>query len=288
MKNSPFVSIICLCYNQANYVVESLTSVLQQTYEQIEIIIVDDASTDDSTSVIEKFIARHPCIQFIHNETNIGNCASFNKALVHAKGEYIIDLAADDILLPDRVTQGVKSFKQHGGNYGINFTDAAYINKQGEYIRKHYLRDNSGRLTQKVPQGNVFKEILETYFICSPTTMIKKCVLEELGGYDETLTYEDFDLWVRASRSWKFCYTDMILVHKRVLPESHGQKQYKKGSTQMESTYQVCLKAYNLCESKGEFRALRKRIQYEFKHALWLVKLLLTMKYFALWIKSIR
>ena len=288
MKNKPLVSIICLCYNHENYVIESLESVLKQTYKYIQLIVIDDASTDGSVAAIERFITSHPNIQFIKQKSNIGNCSTFNNALKHANGEYIIDLAADDLLMPERVTQGINTFEEHDEDYAINFTDAAYIDKNGKFINSHYSRNNTGELLEVVPQGTVFKEVLQTYFICSPTTMIKKGVLDQLNGYDESLAYEDFDLWVRVSRQWKFCYTDQVLVYKRVLSKSHGQQQYKKGNTQMESTYQVCLKAHHLCKSKEEFAALRKRILYEFKHAIWLVKLSLVMKYISLWKKSIR
>lgn len=288
MKNKPLVTVICLCYNHENYVIEALNSVLNQTYPNVQLIVVDDASTDDSVTTIEEFVTLHPNTQFVKQEINVGNCTAFNSALKHVKGEYIIDLAADDILLPERVSEGVKTFEQHSDDYGINFTDAAYIDEHGKLIKQHYSRNNAGELIEDVPQGNVFKDVLQTYFICSPTTMIKKIVFDHLNGYDESLTYEDFDLWVRASRHWKFCYTDQILVYKRTLPQSHGQQQYKKGSTQMESTYLVCVKAYHLCESKEEFTALRKRIKYELKHAIWLIKLPLVMRYINLWVKSIR
>jgi len=287
MKNEPLVTIICLCYNHEKYVTQALTSVLNQTYSNIELIIVDDASTDNSVNKIEVFLVNHPTIQFVKQEINTGNCLAFNNALKYAKGTYIIDLAADDILLPERILQGVEAFEQCGSNYGINFTDAQYINKSGAVIKSHYLRDARGQLIESVPQGDVFKEVLQTYFICSPTTMIKKMVFDELGGYDESLAYEDFDLWVRASREWKFCYTDQILVQKRILSNSHGQQQYRRGNTQMASTYAICLKAYQLCQTKEEFAALRRRIQYELKHAIWLFKLSLSFKYSRLWIKSI-
>ena len=286
--STPLVTVICLCFNHENYVLDSIRSVLNQTYQNIQLIIIDDASTDGSVSVIENFLKTNPDIQFIKQVENTGNCKAFNHTLKFAKGEYIIDLAADDILLPNRIEQGVKTFESHDTDYGINFSDAAYINEKSEVIKHHYTRDSGGRLTTIIPQGNVFIEVLQSYFICSPTTMIKKVVLDELNGYDESLNYEDFDLWVRASRSWKFCYTDKVLVQKRVLSKSHGHQQYKRGNKQMESTYQVCLKAFKLCENKDEHEALRIRMKYELKHAMWLVKPSLTFKYLSLWIKSVR
>lgn len=287
MDSKPLVSVICLCYNHEDYVIEALQSILNQTYSNIELIIIDDASTDKSTKTIDVFLVGRQNIQFIKQEINTGNCSAFNSVLKLAKGTYIIDLAADDILLPERISQGVETFEQYSNDYGINFTDAEYINKSGAVIKSHYLRDATGQHIDKIPQGDVFKEVLQTYFICSPTTMVRKAVFDELDGYDESLTYEDFDLWVRASRNWKFFYTDQILVQKRILSNSHGQQQYRRGNTQMASTYRVCVKAYQLCQTKEEFVALRKRIQYELKHAICLFKLSLSFKYSRLWIKSL-
>lgn len=286
--NKSLVTVICLCYNHGDYVLESLKSVIDQTHKNIQLIIVDDASTDSSVSIIDRFLNAHSDIQFIKQNQNIGNCRAFNAALKYAKGDYIIDLAADDILLPERITDGINTFDRSGDDYGINFTDAAYIDRSGKVLKNHYKRDNSGNVIVHIPQDEVFKEILKTHFICSPTTMMKKIVFNELGGYDELLAYEDFDLWVRASRCWKFCYTDGVLVHKRVLAPSHGKQQYKRGNSQMASTYRICEKAYDLCQSKDEYAALRKRILYELKHALWLVKPVLIAGYSSLWIKSIR
>jgi len=283
----PLVTVICLSYNHEGYVLDALQSVLSQTYHNIQLIIIDDASTDNSVSVIEGFLKTNPDVQFIKQSENIGNCKAFNSVLKFAKGDYIIDLAADDILLPERIEQGVETFESHDEQYGINFSDAAYINEKNEVIKYHYKRDPSGTLSSYVPQGDVFKNIIQAHFICSPTTLIKKVVFDELSGYDESLVYEDFDLWVRAARNWKFCYTDHVLVQKRVLPKSHGQQQYKRGNMQMESTYQVCSKAFQLCKNKREYAALRKRIRYELKHAIWLFKLPLSVKYVGLWMKSI-
>ena len=100
----PLVSVICLCYNHSKYVIESIESVLSQSYANIELIIVDDASTDDSQSVIRNFIVSLPQVNFIPLTNNIGNCSAFNIGWRASSGDYVIDLAADDwretLLLP--------------------------------------------------------------------------------------------------------------------------------------------------------------------------------------------
>ena len=98
MESNPLVTIICLCYNHSDFVVESLNSVINQDYKNIELIIIDDCSSDNSALVIKQWLKNYPEILFIKNEVNLGNTKSFNKGLQLAKGDYIIDLASDDVL----------------------------------------------------------------------------------------------------------------------------------------------------------------------------------------------
>ena len=91
----PLVTVICLCYNQKRFAVETLQSVLNQTYQPIELIVVDDCSPDKSAEIIETFLENKP-ILFIKNTVNQGSTKSFNLALKHAKGEFVMDLVDMD------------------------------------------------------------------------------------------------------------------------------------------------------------------------------------------------
>ena len=268
MNKPPLVSIICLCYNQASFVKEALESVWVQTYPNIELIVVDDGSTDGSAEVIQEVLKSRPEVQFLALNENIGNCRAFNKGLKNSRGKYIIDLAADDILLPERVTEGVTALEQAGVEYAVNFTDAVYIDVKGVELRSHYKRDKDGVLLEKVPQHSVYADLLQRYFICTPSMMFRKEVMEELNGYDEALAYEDFDFWVRSSRNWKYCFTDRILVKKRIVPQSWSTLQYDNKNRQLESTLKVCYKAKELNKTKEENIALSHRLKYEMRQAL--------------------
>ena len=133
---SPLVSIICVSYNHERFVVEALESVKRQSYPNIELIIVDDGSQDKSVDAIEGWLLQNPNAQFLNLKTNHGYCTAFNKAFVHAKGEFYIDLSADDLLLPNRVVKGVEGFLKKGDRYGIQFSDAEYITTEGQVIKK--------------------------------------------------------------------------------------------------------------------------------------------------------
>ena len=124
MDSLPLVTIVCLCYNQKEFVKAALQSAITQTYPNIEIIVVDDASTDGSRTEIESFLKDHPEIIFITLEQNVGNCTAFNLAFAQSKGKYFIDLAADDLLLPVRVEMGVADLEMADQSYGVHFSDA--------------------------------------------------------------------------------------------------------------------------------------------------------------------
>lgn len=283
MPQKPLVSVICVCYNQGNYVSECLQSVLNQDYSPIELIITDDASTDNSLEKINEFLIENPSTVFIQNKDNIGHCATFNKGLKIAKGKYIIDLAADDLLLPNRISQQVAAFEKLDETYAVVFTDAYIINEKGETLNTFYKRDERGKLTQKVPSGFVYKELIRKMVISSPTMMMRKSVLDELGGYDETLSYEDYDFWVRSSRKYKYHYLDALLTKKRKVSGSQGIQFYRKAQNQhLASTLKVCKKAQKLNQNKVEDLALAVSVGYHLQLAFLTANLDLCKQFFEL------
>lgn len=263
----PLVTIICISYNHERFVKEALESVFHQTYPNIQLIVVDDASSDSSIPAIAETLKDKPDALLIAHDRNKGNCKSFNEAFTQARGDLIIDLAADDVLMPERVEKGVDAFLKNPGS-GVNYCDAVYINSASREIGSHHRRDKQGKLLQKPPSGDVYKDILERYFICPPTLMVSREVIESLNGYDENLAYEDFDFLVRASRRVPFTFTDEVLVKKRMLRNSLSSGQYAPGSKILHSTYLICEKAYQLNRTTGERLALIRRIQFELRQAL--------------------
>ena len=262
--SQPLVSVICLCYNHRNFVQEAIESVLRQDYPSIELILVDDASQDGSQEIILEILNQHPEIKYISHKTNRGNCASFNAGFRISGGNYIIDLAADDVLMPDRVTKGVSALVQAGESYGVQFSDAIIINKNGEVSGYH----SDKYPHHSIPQGDIYLALIGRYFISSPTMMIRREVLETLHGYDEKLAYEDFDFWIRSARRYKYVYLPLALIKRRHLADSMRSHQFKRGSQQLRSTLAVCKKIKKLNITPEENRALRNRIKYEMKVAL--------------------
>ena len=269
MQDNPLVTIICLSYNHEKFVVETLNSVVNQNYSPIELIIVDDCSLDTTKTIIEDWLLSHPEVQFIANEINLGNTKSFNNALKITKGDYIIDLAADDLLVPNGISMQVNAFKNSSfKNLGIVYGNAEIINENGSFNSYYFPVDANGNVITKRKTGDIYASVLSTGdSICSVSTLIKKTVFDFLGGYDETLGYEDLDSWVRASRVYEFDFIDAVLIKKRIVSNSLGTNFFKKNNKINFSTYKILRKALKLNRSKNEDLALQKRVHYEIIHS---------------------
>ncbi|XOV93297.1 MAG: glycosyltransferase family 2 protein [Bacteroidota bacterium] len=287
MDSLPLVSIICLCYNQKDYVKAALISALSQSYPNIEIIVIDDASTDGSQSVIQTFVSEHPGINFLPLEQNIGNCRAFNLGFKLSKGKYIIDLAADDELLPVRVEIGIKDFESNDRKFGVHFSDAFIMDQEGKMLDTHYARNRAGEIIEEIPQGDIYKVLIKRYFINPPTMMVRREVLEELGGYDEDLTYEDFDFWIRSARKYEYLFNKAPLVKKRIVKKSLSAQQFKFYNKHQASTLKVCHKILELNQSKAENKALVSRCWYEIRQCIKTLNLGLIPKYIRLLLKVI-
>ncbi|MEZ4903514.1 MAG: glycosyltransferase family A protein [Spirosomataceae bacterium] len=258
---NPEVTVICTCYNHASYVRESLLAVMQQTHTSIQLIVIDNASNDESRRVIQEVVDQYPQIVFLRNTHNMGLCKAFNQGLGEATGKYIVDLAADDVMPPERIEKQVKAFESLPKEYAVVFSNAAYMDASGKKLGYHYALNREGKAEGLVPTGDVYKEILRRYFICTPTIMMRKSVLMKLGGYDENLSFEDFDFFVRSAHDYKYHYLDEVLMYKRVLDGSMATQFYRVGNAMLKSSWEVCNKAYDLSRSQEEYDLLADRIR---------------------------
>lgn len=241
---------------------------MQQTYTNIEIILADDASTDGSQAVIEKIRDRHPQVKVLLSAVNRGNCKAFNEALREGSGTFVVDFAADDIMKPDRIEKQVKKFGELDENYGVIFTDADYIDGDGKFIRRHYTWLRRKGLLKTVPEGDVYRDVLSKFFIAAPTMLVRRSVFDKLGGYDESLSYEDFDFWVRSSRYFKYAFVNEPLTLIRRTGKSMSERWYRRGDRMLHSTYMVCRKAVDLGRNDEDRKALVRRVRYELRQSV--------------------
>ncbi len=255
---------------------------MDQDYPSFELIVVDDGSSDNSVAVIDSFIAKYPQIVVVKLDKNIGICKAFNTAFRMSQGDLIIDLAADDVLLPDRLSRGVKLFQGLDKDYGVLFGDAEWIDEKGMHLSFHSERFPH----HSVPRGNIYKNLVERYFICSPTMMFRRAVVDFMNGYDESLTYEDFDFWIRSSRRFKYEYDPEVLVKKRKVRNSLSHEQFKILNKHSSSTYRVCVKIVALNQSVDERQATSNRLLYEVGQCIKTLNIPLAGRYMFLWVRN--
>lgn len=258
------VTVIVLSHNHIDYFRQCLESVRLQDYNNIQLIVIDDGSTDGTAEAIQTYLDEYfPHAPFLRFDAPIGNCRAFNRGLKLARGKYIIDLAADDVMLPQRVTKQVQGFTSAPQEVGVMYSNAEYIDHRSR-VKKMHFSDK-----ETPPSGNLYALLLARHYICAPTMMIKKMVFDELGGYDPTLAYEDFDFWVRSAIKYKYHYQDEILTQKRNVQGSLGKRfsDRKKAQRMYESTLQVCHKAMLLNKTIEHQLALSQRAKYEMRMA---------------------
>lgn len=214
-EKQPLVSVIMAAHNAEKYIAEAVESVINQTYKNWELIIVDDASSDSTSTIIERCMKRDSRIKGIHLEKNSGQAFAQNKAIEMSSAEYIATLDSDDVAMPHRIAAQVE-FLEYNTDIDMVGSYAELIDEDGNVIGK-----------KKKPTKNEeirFPLLLQTQFI-HPSICIRKNVLIDVGCYSMNSLYtEDYDLWSRLlARGCKFANIDGPLIRYRVHPESITQ-----------------------------------------------------------------
>jgi glycosyltransferase involved in cell wall biosynthesis len=264
----PLVSAIVLCYKQARFVRECLEAVKLQNYPNLELIVNDDASDDGSAEVIEPWLAGcgipHKLLQ---NEVNLGLCRSLNNAISQARGKYIAGIAADDIWLAGKLLRQVEIMETLSSRVGVLYSDALQMDENGKPLQRRFIE--TYRCFETMPQGDIQTSLWEGNFIPAMTTLIRRECFDKVGLYDETLYYEDWDMWLRIAREFEFAFSDQISATYRMVSTSMMQTQIAKI---LDSACQVCrkhLKNYKM--EPGSRRAaiiqFRDRAILSFKYA---------------------
>ena len=239
---NPLVSTIVLSYNQSRFVLETLESVKAQTYKATQLIIVDDCSTDDSVPTIERWLRenRIDCT-FIRHHANKGICRSLNDALAVATGKYVSMVASDDVWLLDKIAQQVEVMESQPDRVGVLYSDAFQMDEQGRALPEMFIAAH--RNLPEMPQGEMFKVLLEGNFIPGMTTLIRRSCYDVVGLYDENLPWEDWDMWMRIARRYSFLYSPVPSARYRYHAKSFS---HSDRVAMLKGSFKTCLKQFNL------------------------------------------
>jgi len=190
--NNPKISVVMSVYNGGKYLEDSVKSILTQTYQDFEFIIVNDASTDDSLEIIKKI---EDCrLRIITNPENIGLTKSLNKGIQLARGEYIARMDVDDISLPHRFETQV-NFLEKNPDYALVGSSYYQIDKDNKTNALINVLTDNAQIKQGMTKQNWFGH---------GSVMMRKYVFLQVGGYDERFQLaQDYDLWLRIAECYK-------------------------------------------------------------------------------------
>jgi glycosyltransferase involved in cell wall biosynthesis len=211
------ISAIIPTYNHGAFIREAINSALAQTYKNYEIIIVDDGSTDDTASIVRKFISsvgqRHE-IRYIYQE-NSGPSSARNKGIKEAKGDYVAFLDSDDMWEPDKLAKQVR-YMETNNLRGLCCAGYDLVNEAGTQIGAHQLFYENKR---DVLRDLLIRNVVST---CS-TVMVNRECFDIVGLFDESLQVaEDWDMWIRLIRKYDFSHIPESLVKVRVRTASQS------------------------------------------------------------------
>jgi len=213
----PLVSVVVAAYNAARYIGDTCRSVLNQTYRSLELIVVDDGSTDATGNIVDALVASDPRVRLIR-QRNLGVAAARNRALAAASGEFIAPLDADDLWDPTKIERQVRRLQECGPGTGLVYCWWAWI-------------DGTGAVLDRSPpwreEGQVLQRLIEVNFTGNASVpLYRRSLIEELGGYDAGLRdngcqgCEDWDLVLRIAGHCAVAVVPAVLVAYRRLGDS--------------------------------------------------------------------
>jgi glycosyltransferase involved in cell wall biosynthesis len=221
-------------YNYGQYIAEALNAIVTQSYVPKEIIIVDDASTDNSVSVIDSYLKRYSYIKLIRNEKNMGVTYSANRALGSATGDYVYASTSDDKVLPGFFERSMKMLSQYP-QAGLCFSEMLTFDEEKRTTSEHkfYLRKASSYLSPNDLIDLLSRELYTPIY--GPTVIYKRSALIEAGGFIPQLKWS-CDAFVHHVIGFRYgvCYIPEILTMQRI----HA-KQYSAGIKNIELERQV-------------------------------------------------
>ena len=210
------LSVIIPTYNRAYIISRAIQSVLQQTYQDFEILVVDDGSKDNTHEIMESI--RDERIKYIRHEINRGPAAARNTGIMAARGNYIAFLDSDDLWLPEKLERQMAAFANAPSQVGVVYVRVLEVEGDSKtFIPPNHVIKREGNLYYDlISKGN---------FVYPSAALVRRDCLTKVGMLDEQLyTSEDWDLWIRIAKYYHYKYVDELLVVYSIIPDSLTNK----------------------------------------------------------------
>lgn len=202
MNNLPLVSVIIPCYNHEKYIEQSILSVINQTYKNIELIVIDDGSKDNSSEIIKNMQKKFE-FTFI-SQKNQGVCRTLNQGVLLSKGKYIAIIASDDYWDTSKIQKQIEELKKNQ-NSEFCFTQAIEFD---DFNKKRIF-------PKRFKIGNVLNFVFIKDFVPAGSMMFSRKLFDRLKGFNENLQAEDWDFVIRSAANTEFCVVKEPLLYYR-------------------------------------------------------------------------
>lgn len=240
----PLVSVVIPTYNYAHFVSQAIQSVLDQTFRDFEIIVVDDGSTDDTFQVVSPF---GDPVRYIR-QANRGPNAARNTGIRTSTGKYVALLDADDLWLPHKLESQIPLIEADPEVGLVYASMYLFDSETGAIVDWHP--------PSRCRQGHVLRQLYMDQFVPSPTPLIRRKVFDEVGYFDESVVSpDDWEMWLRIAARYKFAFVREPLAMYRVHASIAGSKHYDLYEMEMLAFFEKAAKIYS--RQLGSLRRLR-------------------------------
>ena len=230
VNQQPLVSVIISCYNHEQYIEESILSVLGQDYENIELLVVDDGSSDRSVQVIEKLKEKHDF--YFSVQKNKGLTKTLNETIAKSKGKYIVPLGSDDVMLPHRLSTQIE-YIEGKPEVGICGGNVEFSDSEGSlYPERRQRRDVPFR---RMNFEDVFLE--RKPYVPATTLLIRREALEAVGGFDEENRLEDLMIELKITKAGYYIDCLPVVMAKYRKHATNTYKDHEFMTTSILDTY---------------------------------------------------
>ncbi len=212
MSDLPLVSIVVVSYNQGKYIRENLDSLKAQTYPNIELIVADDASQDNSVEVFNEWLFKnnYPAQTNYHTK-NTGLATTLNECVEMVTGKYVKFIAADDFLHPESIERCVKKLEELGEEYGMVFTDIYAVDDDSKPLGDIMDYNRAGLVDREVFR----RDLRKGNRIAALSVLMRLNVLKETGPYSSDMLVEDYQKWLQINEDYYIAYIPEKLCYYR-------------------------------------------------------------------------
>lgn len=212
--NKPLVSIILPTYNRGHLLPRAIKSILAQTYQNFELIVVDDVSTDNTKEVVANFKdkrIKYIRLNYKKNEFSCGAAKARNVGIKNSEGKFVCFIDSDDVYLPQKLEKQVNMFHLLTEDYGVVYCGFRFIYDLNQKVSEDFLPGL---------RGDVHVDLLKNNICSGITPLVKKECFLSHGYWDEKLpSSQDWDLWIRISKTYKFDFVPEVLAEAHIQGE---------------------------------------------------------------------